>query len=357
MLYTYSKSSVTPTWFQDFVSAMVSGVLRARSEQVPASTWQAVLPAAHESELLGRRGLESRYEDLKKASLTLSPEDARQNLLATASSSFYEDVLSGAVDYRVSFAATAPFNMALKDLLGFSFKLLREIKNTPGDILSLRDELYRRAYEAMPEHVCPFCGLSTFGAPHPDMPREALDHYLSLSVYPLFGSHLPNLVPMCHACNSSFKLATDMLIADDGTPRVCVDPHGSQTAKISLANSEPFGNGLLPRWVIDFDPALDAFETWDQVFKIRLRYQENALNTNFKGWLDVFARWVKTSSVDVHDSNAVSVALSRWAAIIGGFDDRGFIKKPMFEMLASSALRPDDVGTRVTQFVQTLCAL
>ena len=336
---------------------MVSEVLRARSEDVAASTWKALIPAAHKLELHRRHGLRSRYVKLKEASLTLTPEDARQSLLAVTSDTFYQSVLSGAVAYEASFVVTVPFAVALKDLLGFAFLLLRELRNAPGDLRTFGDDLYARAYEAMPEHICPFFGLSAFGAPHPDMPREALDHYLSISTYPLFGSYLPNLVPMCHPCNSSFKLAADMLTADDGTSRVCVDPHGTQTAKVSLLNSKPFGNGPLPLWEIEFDPASDAFETWDQVFQIRFRYRENALNENFNGWLGVFARWAKDAAVAVHDSSAVSEALNRWAALNVGFDDKAFIKRPMFEMLAVSALRSDDVGRRVTQLVQTLCAL
>lgn len=336
---------------------MISEVLDARANGATARTWKSLVPPTHQQELHPRPGLRSRYEKLSKAAESLTPQEAQQCLLSVRSTSFYEDVLSGAVSYKASFKATVSFNSALKGLLSFGFELLKEFKVNPGDIYTIRDDLYARAFAAMPEKVCPFCGLSTFRAPHPDMPREALDHYLSVSVYPLFGSYLPNLIPMCHSCNSSFKLATDMLVANDGSARVCVNPHGAQTAKVSLLNSEPFGNGRLPRWVIDFHPAIDAFETWDEVFKVRLRYRLDALDGNFYAWLGDFARWVKDGSVPVHDSRAVSEALCRWANLWIGFDDKGFLKSPMFTMLSESALRPDKVGRRVTQLVQTLCAM
>jgi len=316
-----------------------------------------MLPAGHESELRLRRGLRDRYSKLEQSTSALTSQEAQQGLNALASPNYYDDVLSGTVHYGSTFVVRSGFNAALKDLLAFAFQLLTELKNAPSDTASFRDELYDHAYRSMPGHYCPFCGIDRFDAPHPNMPRHALDHYLSISTYPLFGSYLPNLIPMCSRCNSSFKLAADMLKSDDGSARVCVDPHGAATATISLVNSEPFGNGQLPRWVIDFEPASDAFETWDQVFKVRFRFKESVLDAEFRAWLDVFSQWVIQRGVHLSDSQSVSQALREWASLNTGPNEQGFIKAPMFEMLAIAAARADEMGERVSNFVRVLCSI
>ena len=357
MLYTYSPSPHTSNWFQDFIVDMVSEVLRARSKRATAKTWDELLPPLHKEELRRRRGLKDRYGKLIEASVGLTVRNARQGLLSLGSATYYDDVLSGSLNYKTSLIATADFNIALTNFLSFAFQLLRDFKNSPGDPRSFRDDLYFLAYGAMPGHFCPFCGLSRFDAPHPEMPRHALDHYLPISAYPIFGTYLPNLVPMCDRCNSSFKLAADMLTDENGNARACVDPHGSQTAAVSLMNSEPFGNGHLPRWEIQFVPALDAFETWDQVFKIRFRYKENILDAEFKAWLADFSLWALIDVPPLHDSRAVSIALGRFSKLHSGPNDQGFIKGPVFEMLAASATRSDAVGVRITGFIQSLCGV
>jgi hypothetical protein len=249
---------------------------------------------------------------------------------------------------------------AMKSLFDFGFSLLGDLKGLPADGSSIRDGLYTRAYNAMPGHFCPFCGIDRFDAPHPDMPRHALDHYLAISEYPMFGAHLPNLVPMCGRCNSSFKLAADMLTAGTGAARTCIDPYGTQVVTVSLINSSPFGggaNGQLPQWVIDFLPAIEAFETWDDVFAIRLRYKESLLDAEYKAWLGDFARWAVDSQLAVTDRHEASAALTRWAALCPDLSDQGFIKRPMFEMLAASALGGDATGDRVTDLVKSLCTM
>jgi hypothetical protein len=353
LLYSLNPSPHASNWFQDFVVAMITEVLSTRSRQVVAKAWEDLPPP---EQVQARHGLKTRYSELVTSSLSLTPEQAKKCLLSIGSASFYEDVLAGKIDYKSSFLATDNFQKSLNDLVSFAFKLLSALKNNPGDSRSFRDELYAKTYDAMPERICPFCGLSPFDAPHPDMPRHAYDHYLAISAYPIFGTYLPNLVPMCDRCNSSFKGATDLLADDAGNVRSCVDPHGNYVAQVSLMRSEPFANDQLPRWDIAFVPSNDAFETWDEVFKVRFRYEKSVLDVEFKPWLDEFSKWALRMNVQLQDSQSVSDALSSYAALHPGLRDRGFIKGPMFEMLAASALRPDATGTRVTEFVKALCA-
>lgn len=76
---------------------------------------------------------------------------------------------------------------------------------------------------------------------HPDVPRHDLDHYLAISRYPFSGTNLKNLTPMGDRCNSSYKLALDILYDPNGNRLPCYDPYGDVTASFSLEGSELFG--------------------------------------------------------------------------------------------------------------------
>lgn len=228
MLYNLPPNPVESNWLQDFLIDLVTEVLTARSSGMTAKTWKALLPSshAHGDVLRPRHGLKSRYQALNEGAKSLTVLQAQQALTHFTSATYYSDVLSGSVSYAPPSGMSEDFKIALKSLFDFAFDLLGQLDNMPADGLKIRDSLYSHAYHAMPGHFCPFCGIDRFDAPHPNMPRHALDHYLAISIYSIFGAHLPNLVPMCGRCNSSFKLATDMLIADNGTSRSCVNPYG-----------------------------------------------------------------------------------------------------------------------------------
>lgn len=360
MLFNFPPNPDESNWFQDFLIGLVTEVLSARSTGATVKTWEAVLPSAHADVLRRRPGLKSRYHALSRASQTLTVAQAAQALAHVKSDSYYKDVLSGVRPYQSPLGMADDFKEALKSLFEFAFDLLGELRGVPANGLSIRDSLYSRAYSAMPGHFCPFCGIDRFDAPHPDMPRHALDHYLASSVYPIFGAHLPNLVPMCGRCNTSFKHAVDILKADNGDARPCIDPYGGQAAKVSLMRSLPFGggeDGQLPQWVIDFEPKIEEFETWDTVFGIRLRYKESLLDAEYKAWLEDFARWVTDSQLVVTNNDEVRDALTRWASLCPPLSDQGFLKRPMFEMLAVSAQQTNVAGNRVTTLIRTLCTM
>lgn len=360
MLFNFSPTSLGLNWLQRFLSALVVEALSAKIEKRTAREWQQIMPPEHVSALKGRYGLRSRYKTLVGAARLLTIAQAQGWLNHVSSASYYGDVLSGATVYRPPAGSKPKFDAALSSLFDFAFDLLGQLAESATSQSSIRDVLYSHAYHAMPAHLCPFCGIDHFDAPHPNMPRHALDHYLASSLYPAFGAHLPNLVPMCSRCNSSFKLAKDMLMDDSGNARSCIDPYGNVAAKVSLMKSAPFGgsnNGGLPQWVIDFDPPSQGFETWASVFGIRLRYKESLLDGEYRTWLEAFAAWAKDGQIEVANNQSVSVALTRWASIVDGLNDQGFLKKPMFEMLAASALRQDIEGNRLTQIVIDLCTM
>lgn len=360
MLFNYVPNPDQSNWLQEFLTSLVKEALDAHVGGRAPRSWQTMLAHPYAPILESRRGLKSRYTHLTKTVKKMSSEQSSQLLALLNSPSYYREVLAGQVSYKPASGISDEFLEAMKSVYDFGFDLLGKLESAPGETETIRDRMYRLAYTAMPAHYCPFCGIDRFDAPHSDMPRHALDHYLAISEYPAFGTHLPNLVPMCGRCNSSFKLAADMLKADDGTSRACVDPYGDQIATISLMNSSPFGGGVdgqVPLWRIDFEPPSEAFETWDNVFKVRLRYSESFLDAEYHAWLDDFAKWGREKQLSISNNQDASNALNKWASLCPELRDQGFLKRPMFEMLAAYALLPDANGARVTRLVRTLCAL
>ncbi|UUX55624.1 hypothetical protein NUG39_06260 [Citrobacter youngae] len=360
MLFNYPPHNNGSNWLQDFLITLVIEALNSRVNNTTAKPWSKLIPVTQKSELSRRYGLRKRYEALVKATVNLTVAEAQQALAQLSTKNYYSSILSGSINYQIPDGSKCLFKKSLKDLFEFAFGLLDELKISSKDHLSIRDSLYKKIYDSMPGHYCPFCGIDRFDAPHPNLPRHALDHYLAISAYPLFGANIFNLVSMCGRCNSSFKLASNMLLDDQGLPRICTNPYGQQIAKISLKNSIPFGagqNGQLPKWVIDFVPPIQEFETWDHVFSIRLRYEKSLLNAEYKSWLSEFSRWAVDGQIAINNNQDASNALSRWASICPDLSEQGFLKKPMFEMLSASALQQNADGNRITNLVKNLCTI
>jgi len=60
--------------------------------------------------------------------------------------------------------------------------------------------------------VCPYCGMSYFSIVEKKVKgrtifvaEATLDHYLPKEKYPLLALNIYNLIPVCHACNSTYK--------------------------------------------------------------------------------------------------------------------------------------------------------
>ena len=58
------------------------------------------------------------------------------------------------------------------------------------------------------EGKCPYCGYGDIKGQHHSK-REAYDHFLPKGTYPFNSVNFKNLAPMCHECNSSYKLQLD----------------------------------------------------------------------------------------------------------------------------------------------------
>lgn len=72
------------------------------------------------------------------------------------------------------------------------------------------DEHYRDFVKENDEDRCPYCGIHSIKGQYVSK-REAYDHFLPKDIYPFNSVNFKNLSPMCHECNSTYKLAKDPL--------------------------------------------------------------------------------------------------------------------------------------------------
>lgn len=134
--------------------------------------------------------------------------------------------------------------------------------------LCIRDHNYRTFLQLVDHEICAFCGSEYFSGA--SSRREPLDHYLAVSVYPFAGANTRNLVPMGTKCNSSYKLAQDVLRGPAAARRVCFDPYAAASVAVSLMNSQLFArDDGMPAWVVEFQGDQARIQTWDEVFEIR----------------------------------------------------------------------------------------
>jgi hypothetical protein len=257
----------------------------------------------------------------------LSRTDRDIVLEAVEAENRISDLLSGARDCARIDDLPELVREPVDALFGFAFGLLSD--------LDVRDQQYAAIYDAVPEHMCPFCGTEYFDAP--GAAREALDHYLTRSRYPFAAANLRNLVPMGHKCNSSYKLAKDLLRCADGSGRVAFDPYNHAKVSILLNDSNPFDGATenTPRWEIRFDPETPAVPTWDEVFAVRERYRRDHLDPSFANWLGLFGKWARREGLKADTDEGLVAALQRyedsWAE--SGMQDRAFLKAAVFRML------------------------
>jgi hypothetical protein len=142
---------------------------------------------------------------------------------------------------------------------------------------------------------------------------------------------------MGHKCNSSYKLALDLLHDSQGLRRVAFDPYKHAGINLVLDKSDPFGGSRpeLPSWKIRFDPDVPEVLTWDAVFFIRQRYQRDHLDEGYMAWLREFRNWARSVNSRYDTDDSLIEALSRFEqyCIDNGLRDRAFLKAAVFRML------------------------
>jgi hypothetical protein len=78
---------------------------------------------------------------------------------------------------------------------------------------SLLPSHYRDFMTVNNEEICPFCGILPLKGNNHSY-KEAYDHYLPKGIYPFNSLNFRNLVPICHECNSTYKLSKEPIYDD-----------------------------------------------------------------------------------------------------------------------------------------------
>lgn len=183
---------------------------------------------------------------------------------------------------------------------------------------------------------CPYCGLSDIKGLYHSR-REAYDHFLPKDIYPFNTVNFRNLAPMCHDCNSSYKLRKDPLRHIDPIHKPKLGAR--RRAFYSYANVQPGLSIDLKLSSTDIDNLCptditvsatasgrtEEVEAWKDVFGIEERYRAKCCGENDgKYWL-VQARDecknAKKAPIDILRTVEENAAKWPWAEV-------NFLKKP-----------------------------
>ena len=284
MLETYSSDAVEENWLSN---CLVSSLL-LRLDELDAGQELHEFPqgvdAVYQAIIENRPGLIARFNNLSDALADLDgpQRDVVRNAVVTQNQ--IPEVFDGATPCVACRTELPDIHELAKELFEFCFGVLSTIKS-PGSNTPVRDKQYKTARDNLAKKCCPFCGMERLEPAHPDIPRHDLDHYLAVSKYPFCGANLRNLAPMGDRCNSSYKLALDVIFDADGNRVECFDPYGDATADFTIENSLILdGPGDGPTWQVELVPATQATANWNRLFQIVLRLEES-LRSEFKDWL------------------------------------------------------------------------
>jgi len=165
---------------------------------------------------------------------------------------------------------------------------LKCVKDKIGELDSHYDEFVT----INDEGKCPFCGINDIKGKYVSK-REAYDHLLPKDIYPFNSINFHNLAPMCHECNSSYKLKADPLLNKDKVTRrkafYPFDPSDPQIQiKIDFITKDL---AFLKPEEIQLDISsighYEEVESWKEVFGIEERYKAKCLEKEYgKYWFE-----------------------------------------------------------------------
>ena len=141
------------------------------------------------------------------------------------------------------------------------------------------------------EGKCPYCGYGDIKGQHHSK-REAYDHFLPKGTYPFNSINFRNLAPMCHDCNSSYKLQKDPVWhidplhnANVGARRKAFYSYSATVSNIAidltLATSQINRLGPDDITLTLSAPGRDEeVEAWQDIFGIEERYKAKCCAKN-----------------------------------------------------------------------------
>lgn len=219
---------------------------------------------------------------------------------------------------------------------------LKAVQSRIGHI----DDHYKEFVKENNEGKCPYCGINDIKGEH-HTKREAYDHFLPKGTYPFNSVNFRNLAPMCHECNSTYKLQKDPTLHIDplnrgasGTRRKAFYSFSKTEPKISIELTLNTSNSseLSPE-VIDLratSPGCDEeVEGWQEVYGIEERYKAKCCGENDgKAWLQRVIE--ERINYDLTEGQMLAAELK--AAANKPWSDSNFLKKPFLESCVDAGI-------------------
>lgn len=348
MLFCYPAVAADENWLHEGLINLLTRMFDGQPE--PLDDWLTAFPAEKKDEIERKPSLLIALKRVAALVIDMTAADRAIFKGVMQSQNSIPAIFDPTVAVAVAPAGHEELLEEVEKLFRTAFKLLSS--------LGIRDRQYAIVYDALPAHICPFCGIEPMTASDPAIPREDLDHYMSMGRYPFAGVNLRNLAPTGAKCNGSHKLAKDMLHDNAFARRRCFDPYGVSIARVSLCNSQPLEGETvkafkLPRWQIDLIGDPDKVATWDAVYDVKTRYRLNVLDRDMRHWLDKFANWVAYEAVLPTDALQMIALLERYNRVVIQEGPKEFLERETFAMLIERC-RNGPSAERVTEWLRSL---
>ncbi|WP_440958650.1 hypothetical protein ACFELO_00660 [Oceanicaulis sp. LC35] len=287
MLYTYQGAAIPENWVHEWLVDMLTELLDAIDAGNEPAEWKDCVPVGRPN-LVRRLSIRDTRADLIRPLSEISEAERSTLRDAIVAQNNIPAVLNG----MTACPLVSEFPEAVRKPFIEYFKAGFNLIGS----LDVRQSHYQAIFDSMPVPVCPFCGTEIMTIPRilsedENAPNQDLDHYIPISLYPLAGSNLHNLVPMGSTCNSRFKKAQDIIRKADGRLRPAFDPFGPVASEISLAGSRfPAAvDAAAPDWQITLSGG-DQANTWDAVWDIKRRLREDVISPKANRWLENAAK-------------------------------------------------------------------
>lgn len=328
MLFAYPPAAAAENWLHECLAVTLRSGMDNIEQGQPWVGWPDCIPVERRHRLQRFTQFQDRLNSLLATYQALDPAARQIARSAMDDQEAIAELFNGARRADRLADLPAPLRDPAQRLFEKAFDMLKP--------LGLRDANYKTFLRLIEHRMCAFCGCEYFSGA--TSKREPLDHYLAISLYPFAGANARNLVPMGTKCNSSYKLAQDVLRDDVGTRRLCFDPYAPTPVVVSLLGSRMFARkDGLPEWEVELQGEAERILTWDAVFEVKRRFVDDHLDSIYKNALRVFGTlWQKRPDVLPADAGVCDAFrhlgdLSR----AKGWSDRAFLEVALYELLES----------------------
>lgn len=219
----------------------------------------------------------------------------------------------------------------MKPLLVKFYDRLIDLAEVPGDKLDYYNKL---RLENSDFKFCPCCGLSPIESAESHY-REDNDHYLPKAEFPFATVNFQNLVPLCSKCNKKCKSTKNPFEAGRVSFYAFDITHVQIEVSISISNQANIDYEKLSvnDIAIDFNGDPNKTSTWDWLFNIKERYNEEVRGF-FKTELRILANRVlrdRKRKTGLTYGEILDDAIDDYE--VGIFEDRKFLKRPFLQTI------------------------